>query len=116
MKPLIYIRFNDHVQGSGENVNSPIECEIVGILRNEDDTAYYVATWIANGDLYNNNSEIWCILKGVVLEFKQLKVSSSKRRNDDSRKQKSNQGSKGRTKVYGRRIRLSQQARRQLGL
>lgn len=69
--PLVYVKFDDHCMGSGKDP-VPFACEVFGILRNEDAKAYYIVSWVSDGELESDDSEGYCILKSTVLKFKEL--------------------------------------------
>lgn len=70
--PLVHVVFLDHCMGAA-NMIAPIQCEAFGILRNEDKHAYYVMSWICDKDLYDSDTEGYCILKKDVIEMKKIR-------------------------------------------
>lgn len=70
---LVYIRFLDHAAGPADST-IPIPCEVFGILREENKDAYTVVSWVCDSNLRDSNSDAYCILKRVVLEYKVLEV------------------------------------------
>jgi hypothetical protein len=73
MKPhsLVYLKFWDHCMGTADSL-APIECEVFGILKGQDDLAYYVISWICEANLSDPDSEGYCILKSTVVKLKVL--------------------------------------------
>jgi hypothetical protein len=72
---LVYLRFLDHSAGPADTTQ-PIICEVFGILRDENKDAYMVASWICDTNLRDANTDIYCILKKVVLEYRVLEVQN----------------------------------------
>lgn len=70
--PLIHITFLDHSMGSPDDAK-PYQCEVFGVLYKEDDRAYYLASWVCNGDISEHNNECYAILKSCVLKKRRLK-------------------------------------------
>jgi hypothetical protein len=71
MKPrLVIIEFKDHCQGDADA--RLITCEAIGMLYKEDEEAYYVACWIAEGTL-DHNTEQFVISKADVSKIVELK-------------------------------------------
>lgn len=72
----VRIDFLDHAMQSGADIK-PIHCCVVGILFAEDKNAYYVATWLAEGNP-DNNMESFSILKKVITKLTYLGPSRGK--------------------------------------
>jgi len=65
---LVKIKFYDHVSTKGdEHGAGALSCEIFGLLFKEDGLSYYVASWVGDGDLSSNNTEVFVILKSTVI-------------------------------------------------
>lgn len=69
---IVCIQFYDHCMFSGAH-SDPIQCEVFGVLHKETKHAYYIASWVADGKI-EDNSEQYCILKGVVKSVKRLRL------------------------------------------
>jgi hypothetical protein len=70
---LVYLSFWDHSEAPA-NEPGAVKCEVFGVLKNEDDLCYYVCPWICDYDLGDSNTDMYCILKSTVLDYKRLKV------------------------------------------
>lgn len=70
--PIFHMTFHDHVQTSGDNMNVLL-CEAIGFLVHEDDLAYYLASWVCDSIINNQNTEVFGILKSTVVDKKRLK-------------------------------------------
>ena len=78
---LRYFQFWDHAHWSGGRAR-PIVCEVVGAVVAENDVAYSVAVWIADGRV-DENAEQFSIIKGAIIEIRDVKIGKklpSKRR------------------------------------
>jgi len=65
-------KFKDHCQGPADSTH-PIDCEVIGVLREETKDAYYIISWVCNGNLSDPNSEVYCILKSCVISYKKIR-------------------------------------------
>lgn len=70
--PIYHMTFYDHVQTQGDNMNVVL-CEAIGYLVQEDDLAYYLASWVCESIVNNHNTEVFGILKSTVIDKKKLK-------------------------------------------
>ena len=69
---LVHLEFWDHVSGPGDDAD-PLKCEVVGILYKETKLAYYIASWICDEEIRNQNSEVYAILKSTVTKKRVIK-------------------------------------------
>jgi hypothetical protein len=72
LHPIYLLRFHDHVQTHGENMNV-VECEAIGYLVKEDKLAYYLASWICDSTVNTSDTEMFGILKSTVTKKRRLK-------------------------------------------
>lgn len=70
--PYVAIEFMDHSYGSYKEAGI-IPCEVVGRLIYKDKYAYWVASWIANSELDNENNEVFAIGRGLVTKVRKLR-------------------------------------------
>lgn len=61
---LVEIKFLDHCVNQGADIR-PIECAVVGTIVGQCRNAWYVASWLAEGEV-DANMESFSILKKVV--------------------------------------------------
>jgi len=71
-KPVVHITFWDHTSG-GIEYAKPYYCEVFGVLYEEDELAYYVASWVSERNLKDSNNEVYTILKSCVIKKRILK-------------------------------------------
>jgi len=69
---IVYIKFWDHAHWSGAEA-APIECEMCGVIVAENEIAYIVAVWIC-GQSIDDNAEQFAIVKGAIIEMRQLEI------------------------------------------
>jgi hypothetical protein len=69
-RQLVEITFLDHCMNDGVNL-APIPCSVTGTLIGECKDAWYVATWLADGQT-DQNMESFTILKKVVIKMHRL--------------------------------------------
>lgn len=67
-----YFQFWDHAHWSGGRAR-PIICEVVGAVVAENEVAYSVAVWIADGRV-DENAEQFSIIKGAIIEMRDVKI------------------------------------------
>lgn len=70
--PLVRIDFDDHAQTTGGEANH-VTCTVFGILYRESKKAYYVTSWISDGEFNGINSDTYCVLKGTVIKFQKIR-------------------------------------------
>lgn len=68
---LVKITFLDHCSTVG-GVSLPIECVAYGLLINEDNDAFYVASWISDNKI-DENTDAHTILKKTVKSVKKIR-------------------------------------------
>lgn len=71
--PLIGLRFYDHSMHNALEL-APIECDVVGWLYKEDKLSYYIATWICDSKVMDQNTEAFQILKSTVVSRYEIKA------------------------------------------
>lgn len=71
-KQIVVVNFLDHCFTDGQNMK-PIECEVVGYLIKEDKQAYYVASWICDEKINDDNTDIYVIVKHPGIRIKKVK-------------------------------------------
>lgn len=69
---VVYIRFWDHAHWTGSKAK-PIQCEVTGIIVDEDDVSYTVAVWICDRRI-DGNAEQFAIVKGAIVEMRSLRL------------------------------------------
>jgi hypothetical protein len=67
---LVKVTFLDHCL-TKSGVSPPIECVLYGLLIGQDKDAYYIASWIACGEI-DENSDTHTILKSAVKKMKKI--------------------------------------------
>lgn len=72
----VRIVFWDHSSGSAADLTL-CKCEVWGVLREENDLAYIVISWICDEDLKEANSDAYCILKSSVILYQELEVKDA---------------------------------------
>lgn len=71
--PLVRIEFDDHVHTTGGK-SLLARCTVVGFLYGEDKDAYYLATWIADNDIHDEeNTDTYAIKKQPGLVLRKIK-------------------------------------------
>lgn len=68
----VAITFYDHSRTLRGGVNPPMVCELKGDLIGECGIAYYLATWISDGQV-DDNTDSYTILKSTVIKLRYLK-------------------------------------------
>lgn len=69
---LIYLKFLDHVEGTGGSF-APAVCEAVGILLTETKDYYIIGSWLRDQEI-NEDAKTFTVLKQVVLNKKLVKL------------------------------------------
>jgi hypothetical protein len=73
-KQAVSVTFLDHASWVGEvEAIKPMTCEVVGYLVHEDGKYYRIVSWIAEGNLIDNNNEGYAILKSAVTKVRRFK-------------------------------------------
>lgn len=67
---IVRIRFLDHCK-TINGVDNSLECEVYGVLFKEDKKHYFIASWLANGQI-DENTDSYSILKSTVLKVTTL--------------------------------------------
>lgn len=80
---MVWIKFWDHAHWSGAEA-APIECEICGVIVAENEVAYIVAVWIC-GKAIDDNAEQFAIVKGAIIDMRQLEVGKHLEVSHDSK-------------------------------
>lgn len=68
---LVSLTFWDHISGPADTTKA-LKCEISGWLIKESNVAYYINTWIAEGNPFDSNSEVYVIIKSTVIKKRVL--------------------------------------------
>jgi hypothetical protein len=71
---LCHIEGIDHCMRSGDEKRTPVLMHVAGYLIEEDDEAYYLASWLFNGDPDHVSTEISVVLKSAVMRFKRTNL------------------------------------------
>lgn len=68
---LVEIEFLDHCMNTDVEDVRPLPCTVVGTLIGQCKHAYYIASWLADGQV-DRNTESFTILKKVILRVTPL--------------------------------------------
>jgi hypothetical protein len=69
---VVSITFYDHSSCPG-NETGVLQCTVYGLLYEENELSYHVASWVTNGNPKDHNSETFAILKSAVIKVKKFK-------------------------------------------
>lgn len=70
MKP-VHVTFLDHCSSNGDEM-APAYIDLFGVIVKEDAKAYYVASWVADGQI-DSNSDCYTVIKHKGLKIRKLK-------------------------------------------
>ncbi len=79
----VCIEFYDHISDSAEEMEKEVvregkaiehgHCHVFGVIYKTTSLAYYVASWICDGEIKTQNTDAYKILKSTVIKITRLK-------------------------------------------
>lgn len=70
--PIVHVRFLDHSMTTGEDIRV-IPCEVIGYLVKEDSNSIAIASWVCDGIIDSQDTELFVIVKHKGLKIRKLK-------------------------------------------
>ena len=73
--PIVALSFKDHTEATG-NIAELAECIVFGALVKETDEAYFVCSWITDGQPFSIDSNIYTIQKHKGIKCQKLNLQT----------------------------------------